>query len=295
MKSVLAEVNGEVRGVRFDKTTVSLEDCVAALDISFDMSNLHEEPTKEYPGLVNMGMTCYMNSYLQTLFHIKMFVREIMQVAPSHQADAEPADEGPINGLKCLFYDMLTSKGHIQTANLTRSFGWESRDVFTQQDVQEFSCILLDVIEKKVEAPNKPNFIKELFCGKLINYIKCTRVNFISEREETFYDIQLPVKGFKNIYESLRDYTLEEVLAGENKYDTETYGKQEAKKGIKFRSLPKLLFFHLRRFEYDIQQDQNVKVGRGDQILQNYQFDDEIDFGIVDDGRPVGGEDAARN
>jgi ubiquitin carboxyl-terminal hydrolase 7 len=145
-----------------------------------------------------------------------------------------------------------------------RSFGWDSREVFTQQDVQEFSCILLDVIEKKVDSSkqnsDESNFIKDLFCGQMINYIKCTKVEFQSIREETFYDIQLPVKGFNNIYESLKDYTQEEDLTGENKYDTEKHGKQDAKKGIKFKKLPDLLFFHLRRFEYDLELDENAKV-----------------------------------
>lgn len=176
------------------------------------------------------------------------------------QVKTEKEDDGPVSGLKCLFYDMLTSSDSVETSGLTRSFGWDSREVFTQQDVQEFSCILLDVIEKKVEEPGRANFIKNIFCGKMINYIKCTKVDFKSVKEETFYDIQLPVKGFSNIHESLKDYTQEEDMKGENKYDTEKFGKQEAKKGIKFKSLPKLLFFHLRRFEYDIESDQNMKV-----------------------------------
>ena len=31
-------------------------------------------------------------------------------------------DDGPINGLKCLFYDMLSSKGSVDTQNLTVSW-----------------------------------------------------------------------------------------------------------------------------------------------------------------------------
>lgn len=149
--------------------------------------------------------------------------------------------------------------------------------MFTQQDVQEFSCILLDVIEKKVDAAKREgetgNFVKELFCGKMINYIKCTTVDFESVREETFYDLQLPVKGFKNIYESLKDYTQEEDLKGDNQYDTEKFGKQDAKKGIKFKQLPEILFFHLRRFEYDLEMDENTK------IMQKYEFYPMIDMG----------------
>lgn len=78
----------------------------------------------------------------------------------------------------------------------------------------------------------------------MMNYIRCLQIEHKTTRDENFYDLQLPVKGFKNLYESLKDYTQEEDLTGDNKYETEIYGKQDAKKGIKFKKLPKVLFFH---------------------------------------------------
>lgn len=76
-----------------------------------------------------------------------------------------------------------------------------------------------------------------------------------------FSDIQLNVKGMKNLYESFRDYVAVETLDGENKYQAEGYGLQEAKKGIIFQSFPPVLHLQLKRFEYDIQRDAMVKVG----------------------------------
>lgn len=52
-----------------------------AFDINFDTKSFCEEECDDYPGLVNMGMTCYMNSYLQTMFHLKDFVRSIFKVS----------------------------------------------------------------------------------------------------------------------------------------------------------------------------------------------------------------------
>lgn len=143
-----------------------------------------------------------------------------------------------------------------------------------QQDVQEFSCVLLDAIEKKAEGQQDggSNFVKDLFEGEMQNYIRCLNIDYNRTRDEKFYDQQLPVKGFKNLYESLKDYTQEEDLTGDNKYDTEIHGKQDAKKGIKFKKLPKALFFHLRRFEYDIEIEENAK------ILSEFSFDKQIDL-----------------
>lgn len=73
-------------------------------------------------------------------------------------------------------------------------------------------------------------------------------------------DIQLNVKGMKNLYESFKDYVAVETLDGENKYQAEGYGLQDAKKGIIFQSFPPVLHLQLKRFEYDIQRDAMVKV-----------------------------------
>lgn len=52
-----------------------------AFDIHYDTKAFCEEDSQDHPGLVNMGMTCYMNSYLQTMFHLKDFVRYIFSVS----------------------------------------------------------------------------------------------------------------------------------------------------------------------------------------------------------------------
>jgi ubiquitin carboxyl-terminal hydrolase 7 len=77
---------------------------------------------------------------------------------------------------------------------------------------------------------------------------------------DEFPDLQLNVKGMKNLYDSFRDYVAVETLDGENKYQAEGYGLQDAKKGIIFQSFPPVLHLQLKRFEYDVQRDAMVKV-----------------------------------
>ena len=73
-------------------------------------------------------------------------------------------------------------------------------------------------------------------------------------------DIQLNVKGMKTLYDSFRDYVAVETLEGENKYQAEGFGLQDARKGIIFQSLPPVLHLQLKRYEYDMQRDAMVKV-----------------------------------
>ena len=68
--------------------------------------------------------------------------------------------------------------------------------------------------------------ISKLFVGKYKSYIRCINVDYESARIEDFYDIQLNVKGFKNMSESFEDYIAVETLDGDNKYMAEGYGLQ---------------------------------------------------------------------
>ena len=73
-------------------------------------------------------------------------------------------------------------------------------------------------------------------------------------------DIQLNVKGLRNLEAGFKDYIAEETLDGENKYQAEGHGLQDAKKGIIFEHFPPVLHLQLKRFEYDMMRDVNVKV-----------------------------------
>ena len=70
----------------------------------------------------------------------------------------------------------------------------------------------------------------------MISYIRCKNVEYKSTRTESYYDIQLNIKGKKTIEESFADYVNTETLEGDNKYDAGSYGLQDAEKGILFES-----------------------------------------------------------
>ena len=112
------------------------------------------------------------------------------------------------------------------------------------------------------QATSVEGTMAHLFRGKFTNYLRCVNVEDVSTRDEDFYDLQMPVKGCKDLYASLDEYVKEETLEGENQYQSERFGKQDAKKGVSFKSLPPVLELHLRRFEYDFTTDAMAKVCR---------------------------------
>lgn len=72
--------------------------------------------------------------------------------------------------------------------------------------------------------------------------------------------MQLNVKGMATLHDSFKDYVQVETLEGDNKYQAEGFGLQDAKKGVIFQEFPPVLHLQLKRFEYDIQRDAMVKV-----------------------------------
>ena len=129
-------------------------------------------------------------------------------------------------------------------------------------------------------TPVEGSFNKML-TGKYNNYIQCIEVNCKREIEETYNEIQLTVKGYKNIYESFDSYTAEEILDNEDKYETEKYGKQKAKKGIKFISFPPVLFLQLKRFEYNSKKDIMVKINDYFEYYNEIELSNYIDPNIL--------------
>ena len=221
-----------------------------------------------YVGLKNQGATCYMNSLLQSLYFTNVFRKAVYQIPTEKDV---PSDSVPL-ALQRLFYALLTEPDSVSTSELTRSFGWDSMESFMQHDVQEFNRVLQDHLERKMKGTAADGILTELFVGKMKSYIKCVDVDYESSRSEDFWDIQLNVKGCKDIRESFQTYIQEEIMDGENKYFAEGYGLQAAKKGVIFQSFPPVLHLQLKRFEYDFRRDVMVKIN------DRHEFPLEIDL-----------------
>ncbi|KAG0337566.1 hypothetical protein BG004_007591 [Podila humilis] len=222
-----------------------------------------------FVGLKNQGATCYMNSLLQSLFFTNFFRKAVFEIP----TDEDEPSKSVALALQRVFYQLATSIDSVGTTELTKSFGWNSLESFMQHDVQEFNRVLQDNLEGKMKGTVAEGAIQKLFVGKMKSYIKCINVDYESSRVENFYDIQLNVKGCRTLRDSFTNYIDVETLDGENKYQAEGYGLQDAKKGVIFESLPPVLHLQLKRFEYDIERDAMVKIN------DRHEFPLEIDLG----------------
>merc|ERR1712185_264321 len=205
-------------------------------------------------GLKNQGATCYMNSLLQSLFHLNK-LRAAVYAMPTEDEEPHGSASGQVNSmalaLQRVFWRLQTTDSEVSTKELTRAFGWDTAESFMQQDVQELNRVLCDKLEEKMKGTCAEGTIKGLFEGASSSFIRCLNVDYESKREEIFYDIQLDVKDCANIQESFKKYVEVERLDGENQYEAEGHGKQDAEKGVRFTRFPPVLNIQLKRFDYD--------------------------------------------
>lgn len=168
---------------------------------------------------------------------------------------------------------------------------WEGRpvNVLQQMDADEFLNLLTDQLEQAMGGgPTQPqgapgfagpgtetasgdgeageadsgSLLRRLFGGKLCTEIipKMSSAPR-SERQEDFLVLSLQVKGKPSVHASLAAFVEGETLEGDNAYFSQEAGcKVDAEKRTSICSLPETLVLGLKRFEFDLDLMQKVKV-----------------------------------
>lgn len=246
----------------------------AEIMVDMKQSSLYDSREETgFVGLRNQGATCYLNSWLQTLYNINIFRQAVYSIPTSEEA--EPSSSIAL-ALQAMFYQLQYGKRSVSTEDLTLSFGWDSSGSLMQEDVHEFNKILCETLERKMKGTKACGLTDKIFAGHILKFIECLNVDFKSEKSDMFQDIILDVRGCADVYASFDRITAEDKFDGENQYECEGHGKQDAKFGDRFANFPPVLQLHLKRFEYDFDRDVRVKIN------DRYEFPEMLDLDIAD-------------
>ena len=221
----------------------------------------------KYVGLKNMNSTCYLNSIIQQLYMIPMFRETILKIG-------NPSKNNVLFELQLLFAALKIYEFSYYDP---RSFVVINKlSFYEQMDADEFYGTLIDKIENDIKniylktptttpggkSAQKDNIKNEtykykeifnyFFGIKVLDELKFVDCGHKRYNEFCYNSIQLEIKGFNNIHESLKNYFKTEIMDGDNKINCEQCKiKRICHKHLIFKSLPNILVIALKRFEFD--------------------------------------------
>ena len=237
--------------------------------LDWKLSYNEDKKIAPFVGLKNLGCTCYMNSILQVFYNIIPFRESLLKC----ECKEEPKNS--LYQIKKVFYSLkYLNVNYYTPSSFPNNFDDEVLNIRLQMDVDEFFGNILDKIENRLKGTKNENLVKYFFQGTQNDNLTfqngCThhRTN-----TNNFYSIQLQVQNKKNIYESLDSLTEGELMNGENCiYCQHCNKKIPAVKSQNFKTLPRMLLFVLKRFEFDYDTMQKTKIN------DRYEFPLELDM-----------------
>ncbi|KAG3097443.1 hypothetical protein PI125_g15684 [Phytophthora idaei] len=230
------------------------------------------DASAQHVGLVNPGCICYMNSLVQQLFMMPKFCEGLLALDFSQIISDRPSPwQEEVEQLQKIFvslaYTNRRSSDPIAFARSHKDMDGNSTDVHIQMDADEFFSLLLDRLEMFIRPKSSDSsdlesedFMAQCFGGVLVNQI-LTQQGKLSEREEKFFALSVEVSKKRHLAESLELYVQGETLEGENAYFCEReQRKVSATKRVCIKKLPQTLVCHLKRFEFDYDTMEKMKI-----------------------------------
>jgi ubiquitin C-terminal hydrolase len=219
-----------------------------------------EKSITGFVGLKNIGNVCYMNSTLQQLYNIPTFCEELLR---TNSSDNENSN---LRSLQFIFTGLKTSaKQYMSPKRLCLSFkDWEGRpiNVAEQMDADEFFNNLMDKLENEMKGMKSEHSIRNHFGGvQITECIGKGACRHKSERAEVFMTLPVQVKNKKSLIESLESFVEGEILENDNAYECDyCESKVTALRRVCIKHLPNILIIVLRRFEFDFDTMNRLKV-----------------------------------
>ncbi|OIR57175.1 MAG: uncharacterized protein A8A55_2070 [Amphiamblys sp. WSBS2006] len=215
----------------------------------------YSRPYEMYPqdsdvpvGITNLGFTCYMSSLLQILFSIPRFRETVFAI---QQSEGKQECDQLICALGDLFGRLKKKEFAPTPGTLFELLKQKKIAGNGHQDPHELYFKLLNYILEHVKRGENEEKIKSLFSIEQSNKITCMDVDYTSETTEAFYNMSLVIENKRTVEESLEEYTKEGQLSGENKFDAEKHGMQDANKNVSFKKLPPVLMLTVQRYGQD--------------------------------------------
>ena len=92
-----------------------------------------------------------------------------------------------------------------------------------------------------MKGTEQDKVFRDLFYGEKESVLKCTNIDYESSTKESFSKLDIHLQQSSTIEDALKKLFEAEELSGENAYNHEIEGKQDAKKFLRIIKLPPVL------------------------------------------------------
>lgn len=228
------------------------------------------ELTSPRCGLTNLGNTCYLNAFLQSLFLCNAFVANLFRVTVAkHNAGAStkvaesPVDVTMLKELQILFGQLIRTQ---RDAISPRRFLDTLPDFYRTGQQQDSTEVARHILSSLGGTSSK--LIELVFGGQTVTKVACRVCARVSERPENITDFGFPIPSETepaaaglSVQSLFDDFAKTEELSGDNAYSCEGCSKKTtAVRWTEIGSPPVHLFVVLNRFAWDLENGERVKV-----------------------------------
>lgn len=221
--------------------------------MSVDRS-LEIRSTTGYVGLYNPRAICYMNSLLTQLFMNVNFREFILSLEVQEARGSQMLLHETQRLFTAMQHSFKRYADPREFAACVRNLDSTPIDIAVQMDADEFFNLLFDQWEAQLVKEEHKKSFRSFYRGQTLNQIKSKECEHVSERAEPFFAVQCDIQGKANLHESLQAFVRGDVMEGDNKYKCESCGGKfvDAVKRTCLKEVPDNLIFHLKRFEFDL-------------------------------------------
>ncbi|ESO90146.1 hypothetical protein LOTGIDRAFT_164457, partial [Lottia gigantea] len=203
-----------------------------------------------YVGLTNLGATCYMATCMQHLYMIPQARESILKA----KCTGNTQHEGTLIELQKMFaYLQESERKAYNPKSFCKAYTMDKQPLNTgeQKDMTEFFTDLISKLEEM--SSDMRILVKTLFGGVLTNNVVSLDCPHVSRTFEEFYTVRCQVTDMKDLYESLDEVTVKDMLEGDNMYTcSKCMKKVRAEKRACFRKLPRILCFNTMRYTFNM-------------------------------------------
>ncbi|XP_055331233.1 probable ubiquitin carboxyl-terminal hydrolase FAF-Y [Paramacrobiotus metropolitanus] len=287
---------GSATNVRLLDETLALFYADAPSIIGWEHSYCPPVAPHGFVGLKNAGATGYMNCVLQQLFMIPS-LRDVVltfhDMTFLYGADdtkricdtsspslggtaAQEYNTGLIKHLQGIFRHLAYSKHKFYTpAEFWKHFRLDNEPINLREphDAMHFYNCVVDSVDEGLKSIKKTPFMSRIFGGIFADQRICRDCPHRYSRELPFTSLYVDIRISHTLQDAIELYVKGDLLEGVNAYECEKCKRKVvAKKRFCIKKLPPVLTFHLRRFDYDWEREEPIKLN------DYFEFPREIDM-----------------